>query len=295
MMNLQALKKKLTFRGYAAGGAEARFICPFCDGKGLGPDKRGHLYVNTRTGSFFCHRCNTKGRKEFLEQYLGIKLGFNIPDTGMNINLGSTDVITQGLLNNLIDKVIPLSDKGLEYLISRGLTEEQIKGYEFVELSTIPNRVCLPLILNNDLIAFQCRSYVGEEPKYLFQPKHTKIKNILFQYDSAKYYNTVYLVEGVFDSFAIGFNAMAMFGHYLANTQLELLLKTNISTIIVALDRDTETDSIKISNKLINYFDTVGYLSWNNIPKNYKDIDEIHKDYGKEGVDIVLKTQIKYI
>lgn len=297
LMNLQALKKKLTFRGYAAGGAEVRFICPFCDGRGFGPDKRGHLYVNISTGNFFCHRCNAKGYKDFLEQYLGISLSLSAPDNkeDLSINLGSVDIVTQGLLKDLINRVKPLSDEGLRYLASRGLTEEQIKGYQFVELTSITNRVCLPLIYNNELVAFQCRSYAHEEPKYLFQPRHTKIKNILFQYDSAKYYSTTYLVEGIFDAMAIGFNAMAIFGHYLANTQLEALIKTNISNIVVVLDRDTEEDSFKMATKLASYFNTAGYLTWDNIPKEFKDIDEIHRAYGREGVETVLNTQIKYV
>lgn len=296
-LNISALKKKLTYRGYAAGGAEAKFICPFCTGRGLGPDKRGHLYINLRSGSFFCHRCNIKGRKEFLEQYLGISLGFDIPEprSDLSINIGSTDSFTKELLQELIDKVIPLSDIGLRYLVDRGLSEEQIKGYEFVEISTISNRICIPLIFNNELVAFQCRSYIHEEPKYLFQPKYIKIKEMLFQYDIARFYNTIYLVEGVFDAVSVGFNSMAMYGHYLSKTQLELLIKSNVSNIVILLDRDTEEDSQKIANKLSTYFNTVGYLTWKNIPEEFKDIDEIHRIYGKEGVDLILTTQINYV
>lgn len=295
IMNISALKKKLTHRGYAGGGTEAKFICPFCTGRGLGPDKRGHLYINLRTGNFFCHRCNIKGRKDFLEQYLGISLGFDIPEPDLSIDIGSNDSFTREWLQELIDKVTPLSDMGLRYLADRGLSEEQIKGYEFIEISSISNRVCIPLIFNNELIAFQCRSYTHEEPKYLFQPKQVKIKETLFQYDTARFYNTVYLVEGIFDAISIGFNSMAIYGHYLSKTQLELLIKSNISNIIVLLDRDTEEDSQKIANKLSTYFNTVGYLTWKNIPEEFKDIDEIHRIYGKEGVDFILTTQINYV
>lgn len=295
ILNLKTLKTKLTYKGTANGGRESKWLCPFCEGKGFGIDKRGHLYINTVTGNFLCHRCNTKGQKAYLERYLGLPPSLDLPIKKQESITEAPISAVDLLLFELIDKITPISQQAYDYLIKRGLTEEQIIGYKFVEISTIKDRVCLPIIQQEKLIAFQCRTYTKDEPKYLFQPRHIKINDIFFHWDIAQYYSKVYLVEGIFDAISLGFNALAMFGHYLSNKQLELLIDSKIKEIIIMLDRDTETDSIKIANRLNNYFDKVGYMTWQNIPSEFKDIDEIHQQIGQKGVDLVLSTQIQYV
>ncbi|MFA5759649.1 MAG: toprim domain-containing protein [Clostridia bacterium] len=290
-MNLDILKRKLIFKGISGGGKEARFQCPFCENKGFGVDRRGHLYVNLETGSFMCHRCNTRGRKEYLEKFLGLPPSLDItPKEEPAFKEYSTSNI---LVNTTIQDAIPLSDVGRQYLIDRGLSNEQIEGYKFFELKSLTGRVCIPIIFDNDIVGFQCRSYVHAEPKYLFQPRHIKIHDMLFQWDAAKYYEKVYIVEGIFDAMAIGLNAVSIFGHYLSKKQMELLINSNIEQIYVVLDRDTERESITLSKRLSNYFTEAGYLQWKNIPENFKDIDEINQAFGKKGVDLVLAHQIK--
>jgi len=291
-MNLNLLKTKLIFKGIAGGGTEARFICPFCTSNGYGADHRGHLYVNINTGNFMCHRCTARGTGGYLEKYLGLPPSFL---TTKSPEIPKQPTVTKEAIDEVVDKVVRLSEKGYSYLISRGLSDEQILGYKFVEIQNIEDRVCIPLILDSEILGFQCRTYSHKSPKYLFQPTHIKIHDTFFQWDIAKYYKKVYLVEGIFDAISIGLNAVALFGHYLSNNQFKLLINSDIEEVVVVLDRDTEKESIAMSKKLSSYFNKVGYLKWDNIPNELKDIDDINKIYGNEGVKLVLKHQIQTI
>ena len=89
-------------------------------------------------------------------------------------------------------------------------------------------------------------------PKWSNQPEGIETGNILYNYDEAKNYNTIIIVEGIFDVwryYEAGFpNTVATFGAKMSDEQEKLLLKTG-ADLILSYDRDEA--GIKATNKAI--------------------------------------------
>jgi DNA primase len=89
------------------------------------------------------------------------------------------------------------------------------------------------------------------EPKYLTSPNLTKNK-VLYNLDTALLYNTVVLVEGVFDVWRIGDMAVCPFGHSLSPAQM-LQMQTVFGQnggCLIMLDSDANQEAFKLANRL---------------------------------------------
>ncbi len=282
MISLVDLRKVLKFKRQA--GKEAVFLCPFCKRKGYGVDIRGHLYINLVGGFYMCHRCHEKGNSYDLYKNFGIR------NSGLNIN---TSIIRDKfhskklfMRNKLVKQIsedfmpVEKDSEHYNYLVKRGLSDKQIRYYGWGTMEKQPTYVFVPLIFNNKLFGYQGRTIVSEQkPKYLNYPSSIPKSQIFFNWDTAKYYKTVYIVEGVFDSMAIGFNCIAALFNRLSKTQQRLLTESNIERIIMALDRDSEDKSNEEALQLYDYIPQTGWLSWNGTI-DVKDVDELNFKYG---------------
>jgi len=288
MINLDKVKERLDFRRLSGGQKEAVFACPFCPGLGYGVDTRGHFYLNLEKERYFCHRCNSKGTYNFLASK------FNLPPSLGTQTYMSTDLFS-GLEQERIDKEIktiyekatPVKRDSYEYqyLIDRGLTPEQISGNFFSTIEGMDSAICWPLLNKRQTYVWQCRLLKPTNTKYLFLPKGvSNTKKTFFQWEIASLFKQVYLVEGVFDTLAIGPQAIGALSKYVSNMQFDLLITSNILDLTVCLDRDSENSSMLIAQKLKSYLPKTGYLSWLEIPSMFKDVADIYKMFGREGV-----------
>lgn len=129
------------------------------------------------------------------------------------------------------------------YFAIRGISQEQADRYKLgtCKDGKYAGRLVVPVSLHAQQVFFIAR-YMRKKPpkgvKKALYPHGAKAGRVLFNYDVAKKYTRVYLVEDVFSAMAIGKHAMATFGTSLSQYQLDLLLRSAAQEIIIMWDRD---------------------------------------------------------
>ena len=178
------------------------------------------------------------------------------------------------------------SNADLQLLEAWGLSNS--KGiFPFVGRYIIPIRNS-----RGDVIAFAGRGYKEGAPKYI-NTKTTEYfdkDQILFNYDVAKHYKEVYVVEGFFDALSLieaGIkNVVALMGTSLTQYHIENLLKDK--TIILALDNDSVGQAV--TRNIINEFKNVLFKVC--VYDTYKDFNELLIKEGKDGVVKAVRNTI---
>lgn len=106
---------------------------------------------------------------------------------------------------------------------------------------TLYNRLVFPIIFNNKQIGISFRkTKTNDFPKWSHQPSHLETKDVLYNYDEAKFSNQIIICEGITDVWAFyenNLSAVATFGSHITNEQYKLLLKTG-ADLILAFDGD---------------------------------------------------------
>ena len=158
------------------------------------------------------------------------------------------------------EKIIPntvleLFDYGLHpYLHNRGYTPEVANhfGLGYSTVGELIDRIVIPIVNENGkLVAIQGRTFVDEEPRYLFlDGSGGQAKETLYNLYNAKKViqekGYVIVVEGamsVFRAYQYGLkNVVATLSTSVTENQLRLLKQLNVK-IILAFDFDTETQA----------------------------------------------------
>lgn len=146
---------------------------------------------------------------------------------------------------------VPLPDEFLrvknvdryQYFKERGITQERADAYGLgvCKIGKYANRLVVPVVMDGKQLFWVAR-YMRRKPprglKKTLYPVGAKPNRALFNYDVAKKFDRVYLVEDVFSAMAIGSHAMATFGTQFSQYQMDLLLRSNAQEVIIMWDRD---------------------------------------------------------
>lgn len=135
---------------------------------------------------------------------------------------------------------------------------------------TLYNRLLIPIFFNSIQAGVVLRkTKTADYPKWSNLPPGIETGNILYNYDEAKYHETINIVEGIFDVWAMheaGMpNTVATFGAHMSDEQEKLLLKTG-ADIIIAYDGDEA--GYKATNAVINKLRLKANLRIANLPNN---------------------------
>lgn len=256
-------------------GDELIYDCPYCERIGKTKDTKGHLYVNTKTLLYFCHRCEAKG-------YLG-----DVDVKGYTFEDSPSDVEMMNKLGSLIGRVdsvkeynIGISEpldsssmkgtiyeyKAIEYLNSRGFSQKVIDFYgmrvgnifsKYRDRIIIPNQVhfsdkgdlMTDMFVARYFGSNKLDSNGNEIPKYL-NPTGESKKNTVFNLHRIKKGDPIIITEGCFTAISAGRNAVATYGKQVSNEQIKKILANEPSMIIVALDPDAIDDAEKLCKRL---------------------------------------------
>lgn len=156
------------------------------------------------------------------------------------------------------DSTIPLSvlelfEEGLHpYMHERGYKPETVKQFNigYATVGDLIDRITIPVVNEyGELVAVQGRTFVGDEPKYLYldgsgrQAKDT-LYNLYYAKEYIKQKGYVIVVEGamsVMRAWQYGLkNVVATLSTSVTERQLALLKQLGVK-IIIAFDFDTET------------------------------------------------------
>jgi len=268
-ISLQKLIKKFgQYKEVPSHSDEVRFCCPYCVNIGKPPDTKFHLYVNLTKGVGYCFRC---GKVLRFSKDLKTIISFNgTKNTYTNIRKTLSFLKEIPKCREIYDTpafeflMAKLSGIYSIDFIKKFIEEYDLKLCVDKKYPYLYYRIMIPIKFNGKLVGFQFRSIFGEEPKYLslgYQKEN--IKSYLFNYDRAKSEKIVYLVEGVFDILPIQDRAVAVFGKYLTENQINLV-KLTWEFPVVVFDRDAISDAYKTVGELLRSgFERVGVIELN--------------------------------
>lgn len=226
-MNLmQTIARKLGAFTQRKAGAEYLFGCPKCH--------HPKLEVNPGKKLFHCFRCGYKGNMGQLLKDLSIH-----PESLISKDLLRPIIQTQ--LNDQVEYKIPkykpvITMEAERYLQTRKVSDEFRGGYS--EDPSLRGRLIIPIIENGMPVCFIARAIDKSQPKELSGPNRSWF---LYGIDTVKKDEPVVLVEGIFDAEAVsraGFNAVAIMGSNISDTQIGKLLAKNPYPILLMFDGD---------------------------------------------------------
>lgn len=147
----------------------------------------------------------------------------------------SEDIQKEYLLGYIPEGISYNTDHDISSLVIAGLCGKDGSA-------NLTNKYIIPLRDEwGNIVGFLGRAKDGQSPKYKVtkSSRYFKLSSMLFNYDVAKKYDTIYVTEGVFDALSLitcGIrNVVAVLGCHLSNDQERLLKDKNI---ILAFDQD---------------------------------------------------------
>ena len=259
---------------YKLSSGETAFFCPFCN------HHKRKLQINLNPNSdkfqyWHCWVCNKRGKtiyslfkqlnidQIYIDQLIFIVGKYN------GYKKTNNDIKPDNIAVKLPNEYIPLY-KNTEYSITyrmamnhlirdRKLTAKDIVRYKigFCDDGYYKGRMIIPSYdLNGKLNYFVGRDVIAESRQPYLNPKSSK--DIVVFESFISYNHPIVLCEGVFDAIAIKINAIPLMGKYMHKAVLNALIKNRTKTVLVALDPDAMTDSIKICETLLgNGIDTL--------------------------------------
>ena len=179
--------------------------CPFCRG-GKKPDKYTFA-INLETGRFNCQRgsCGRKGNMITLSQEFDFELSgaashyYNFTDSNMNTPNGSFRRFKDA------HKQIISKDGAIQYMKSRGISEEVCRKYEITIHDTDKQRIVFPFKDEDGKIQFV--KYRNTDPERIAKGSkefcEPKCMPILFGMNHCQDYDRLVITEGQIDSLSL--------------------------------------------------------------------------------------------
>jgi len=239
-------------KGKNVGANDINIDCPFC-----GADK--HLGISLGSGLVNCWVCNFIGEERYpslikvLMKSSDIKYdeikevmednGWEnnyIPSSQNGISLAKKCLLPKEAYS--FSENTPDSKSALKYLRGRGFDFDTINKYGLKIASVGPysGRIIIPIYLDGELCCYTGRRFKGDGGN---RYKHAhlsyslkRVKDLLYNFDSARKFKKAYLLEGPTDVWNMGNDSMCVFKSSLSKKQRNLILKSKFSVIIIVYD-----------------------------------------------------------
>lgn len=251
------------------GHIEYAINCPSCHLRGEPTkDTKKKLWVNFEQGSFYCYRCSwTGGIPKLVQGLIGCSWGKVIKLLRgsvldqlefMNLPLHNQAFVPFGEEDDLHEIDLPHGYEPIEgpvdYLEYRGIPWEYARDnlWGISKVGFTKDRIIVPTFMNGKIVFWQARSTIestDKDFKKVLNPSGVSARSVLYNYDTAKEYETIYLVEGFIDCVKAGPDSMATNGKNLHAQQVEWLKQTKAKTIVIMWDEDAWTDSKETKTK----------------------------------------------
>ena len=245
------------------------FDCPVCsyDIKGLDHgDGKGNLEVNYKYNVFKCWVCAEShethgsifklvkkfGNPKQLKNYLLLK-----PDEGEDFSKRVYKTVklpqdfipfkeaSEGL------KMTPYYKQAYNYIKSRNITDLMVQMYNigFCYRGIYENRIIIPSYdCERRINYFIARSYLNRTKMKYKNPEAQK-ELIIFNEYLVDWNETIYIVEGAFDSIFIP-NAIPLLGKFMSDHLFNTLYERAKGKIVIVLDPDAWNDAERLYHKL---------------------------------------------
>lgn len=253
----ESLRRELVFKG-----EQYRVCCPFCG------DNRHRLYLNYEFGTtdidgrtiLYAASCLNEQCFQLIPAYrhaffMEVLFGKPISKAFMRVSEGRKreEYVSPG-------DVIPLSKLdadhiAVQYLEGRGYDRNKLSYLYQVgwcassTMRNVRSRIIIPVIFDGKEVGWMARLAQDGElttvggytiPKYYNMPGFRR-QTCLYNYDNAKHYKSIIIVEGALDCIRVGGPAVALLGKSISMQNAErlsaLVHKTG-GMLVVALDPD---------------------------------------------------------
>ncbi|KKL21515.1 hypothetical protein LCGC14_2444690 [marine sediment metagenome] len=205
-----ALKRQgYEVRQHGSDTNEIRVCCMFCQQLGHGQDFRFRLGINLKTGQAHCFRCHWKTRDIYrlIEKQMGRRV--RQPDSVYEAKKteDAQVVLPEGfeLFFSIDNQEGAIRTKALDYLHSRGVTDEQIERHHigFCSVGRYAWRIVFPIYHRDKLFTFIGRDFTGrQEPKFLNRKGAKPLWTSEEHGQGMPLDSTVILYEGIFKALA---------------------------------------------------------------------------------------------
>jgi DNA primase len=234
------------------------FDCPICDSGA----HKGNFEVNIDKDVYHCWACGDSegthgplgklfdkfGNKKQKKLYLLLRPEEKKEKKSRTYKLKLPEGFTKISECNLI---YPPYKEGINYLRSRGITDEMCERYG-IGLTTTGNfsgRVVIPSYdKNGELNYFVARSWNPRAKQKYMNPKAEKDK-IIFNENLIDWEKDIYLCEGMFDAIFLP-NAIPMLGKHLSELLFSTIYEKAKGDIIICLDGDAYSAALKLYHTL---------------------------------------------
>jgi len=240
------------------GSTQISFNCPVCDeGKG-----KGNFEVNIEKSVYHCWSCGDSegthgplgkffdkfGTKKQKKLYLLVRPEERQEKRSFIPKVKLPDGFTKILDCN---KIYPPYREGINYLKSRGITDEMCEKYGIglTSIGSFAGRVVIPSYdKDGDLNYFVARSWNPRAKQKYMNPKAEKDK-IIFNENLIDWDKDIYVCEGMFDAIFLP-NAVPMLGKHLSELLFTTIYEKAKGDVIICLDGDAYESSIKLYHTL---------------------------------------------
>lgn len=277
---LAALRRALKDSGWAKG-AEASFFCASPKGCN-GQHHKRKLAINLERDVFHCWVCGWKGASllpllkrlgEGDRDYIDYLAEHERPKDEKKKDHDKVK-LPPGFRPLCVDWKTPYYNQAKAYLHNRGIDEDDILTYKlgYCEEGKYADRVIIPSFDEYGELNF----FVGRGIWQRVQPTYLTgkfDKDIIFNDLLVDWSKPVTLVEGPFDAFKVGTNAIPLQGKYLLERLKDKLIARK-PQVLIALDSDALADSLRIAEELISYGVEVGLVTWSQELKDPGDMSK---------------------
>ncbi len=241
--------------------------CPMCG-------KEEHLSLNSKTGLFFCYRCEFGIGKQLRDLILivercskktaTIRVRELLGDTYEDVEPGEGDAwdrIMSALFGASVEKTgiklpegcVPIDSiqaiRAVSYLKRRGFTKQHWQSYKLLYCDNQDvqeyGHIVFPIKDFTGQLVFWTTRCVGVGSPKTLHASGVSVGASLFGWSQVKAKSHVMLVEGPLDVLALPGRAVGLMGKHMSEAQASKLCE-RFETIIVALDADARTASTQV-------------------------------------------------
>lgn len=205
--------------------------------------------VNIDTGVVHCLTCGWKGNLISLtNKCRDIEDGYNylisryITEEDIYARKKANLVFSRGASSNVIIEDFPSAlhyPQAVEYLKGRGLGVNIIEKFD-IRYDENRQMIQIPIYKGKHIVGFKGRKIVKVDKKFRFF-NTPNMEKVLFCLDKIQNGNYVFVTEAEIDCLTFwswGKEAISILGSKMTDNQLSQLAKSNIKSIVIALDND---------------------------------------------------------
>jgi len=238
--------------------SQVSWDCPVCD-----DDKhKGNLEVNIDKGVFHCWSCgefegthgtlnklfDKYGNRKQKKLYQVLKPETVVKREKKKKALKLPDSFT---LFKDSSHVYPIRRQAMNYLKSRGITDEMIEkfGIGFCDKGDHAGRIVIPSYSTNGVLNYYIARSWNPMSRAKYKNPEAEKDKIIFWENLIDWNKDIYLVEGAFDGLFLD-NPIPMLGKHMSELLFDTIYQKAKGNVIICLDGDAWKNAVKLYHEL---------------------------------------------